>query len=125
MKIKAIAFVGIPVTNMNRARAFYEGVLGLLPDPEMTGEHWTEYPIGSGTLALACVGEQWKPSSDGTSAALEADNLDAAIARLEERKVSYDKVDSPVCRMAVIEDPDGNKLIIHKLKVENEKGICK
>jgi predicted enzyme related to lactoylglutathione lyase len=125
MKIKAIAFIGIPVTNMNRAREFYEGVLGLLPDPEMTGDHWTEYPIGGGTLALASVGEQWKPSTDGTSAALEVDDLDTAIARLEERKVSYDKVDSPVCRMAIIEDPDGNKLIIHKLKSENEKGICK
>jgi predicted enzyme related to lactoylglutathione lyase len=125
MKITNIAFVGIPVTDMKRARDFYESVLGLLPDPEMTGEHWTEYPIGNGTLALACVGEQWKPSNDGTSAALEIDNLDAAIARLEERQVSYDKVDSPVCRMAVIEDPDGNKLIIHKLKPESEKGVCK
>jgi predicted enzyme related to lactoylglutathione lyase len=125
MKIKAIAFVGIPVTNMNRARDFYENVLGLLPDPEMTGEHWTEYPIGGETLALACVGEHWKPSRDGTSAALEVDNLDAAIARLEERKVSYNKVDSPVCRMAIIEDPDGNKVIIHNLKSENEKALRK
>ena len=125
MKIKNIAFVGIPVTDMKRAREFYEDVLGLRPDPEMTGEHWTEYSIGEGTLAIACVGEQWKPSNDGTSAALEVDDLDTAIARLEERKVSYDKVDSPVCWMAIIEDPDGNKLIIHKLKPENEKGVCK
>ena len=29
MKITAIAFVGIPVTDMKRARGFYEGVLGL------------------------------------------------------------------------------------------------
>jgi predicted enzyme related to lactoylglutathione lyase len=124
MKITAIAFVGIPVTKMSRAREFYEGVLGLQPDPEMTGEHWTEYSIGDGTLAIACVGDQWKPSNDGTSAALEVDDLDAAIARLEKRQISYDKVDSPVCRMAVIEDPDGNKLIIHKLKPQDEKGVC-
>jgi hypothetical protein len=25
----------------------------------------------------------------------------------------------------VVQDPDGNKLIIHKLKPENEKGVCK
>jgi predicted enzyme related to lactoylglutathione lyase len=124
MKITAIAFIGIPVTNMSRARKFYEGVLGLQPDPEMTGEHWTEYSIGGGTLAIACVGDQWKPSNDGTSAALEVENLDTAIARLEELKISYDKVDSPVCRMAIIEDPDGNKLIIHKLKPQEEKGVC-
>ncbi|MDB6148348.1 MAG: hypothetical protein JWO45_2012, partial [Spartobacteria bacterium] len=24
--------------------------------------------------------------------------------------------ESPVCHMAVVQDPDGNKLIIHKLK---------
>ncbi len=125
MKIKKIAFVGVPVTDMQRAREFYEDVLGLQPDPEMTGEHWTEYSIGEGTLAIACVGEQWKPSNERTSAALEVENLEKAIAELERRKIAYDKVDSPVCRMVIIEDPDGNKLIIHKLKPENEKGICK
>ena len=114
MKIKKIAFVGIPVTDMERARAFYEDVLGLQPDPEMTGEHWTEYSIGEGTLAIACVGEQWRPSNEGTSAALEVENLEEAIAELDRRKIAYDKVDSPVCRMAIIEDPDGDKLIIHK-----------
>jgi predicted enzyme related to lactoylglutathione lyase len=123
MKIKNIAFVGIPVTDMKRARAFYEDVLGLQPDPEMTGEHWTEYSIGEGTLAIASVGEQWKPSNDGTSAALEVENLEEAIARFDQRKLAYDKVDSPVCRMAIVEDPDGNKLIIHKLKSKDEKGI--
>ncbi len=123
MKIKKIAFVGIPVTDMKRAREFYEDVLGLQPDAEMTGEQWTEYSIGEGTLAVACVGEQWKPSNDGTSAALEVENLEEAIARFDERKLAYDKVDSPVCRMAIVEDPDGNKLIIHKLKSEDEKGI--
>ena len=116
MKVKAIAFVGIPVTNMKKAREFYEGVLGLQPDPEMTGDMWTEYPIGEGTLCLGCVGDEWKPSDQGTSAALEVEDLEEAIARLEERKVACEKVDSPVCRMAVVQDPDGNKLIIHKLK---------
>jgi predicted enzyme related to lactoylglutathione lyase len=123
MKIKKIAFVGVPVTDMKRAREFYEDVLGLQPDPDMTGEQWTEYSIGEGTLAIACVGEQWKPSNDGTSAALEVENLEEAIAQFDERKLAYDKVDSPVCRMAIVEDPDGNKLIIHKLKSEDEKGI--
>jgi len=124
MKINEIAFVGIPVTEMMRARAFYEDVLGLKPDPEMTGEMWTEYPVGSGTLAVACLGERWKPSDEGTSAALEVEDLEDAIARLEERKISFEKVDSPLCRMALIQDPDGNKLIIHKLKTEDEKGIA-
>ena len=99
MKITNIAFVGIPVTDMKRAREFYEGVLGLQPDPDMTGDRWTEYPIDEGTLAIGCVGEQWKPSNDGTSAALEVQDLEEAITRLEQRKISYHRVESPVCRM--------------------------
>ncbi|HEY2679736.1 MAG TPA: hypothetical protein VGI59_00295 [Candidatus Udaeobacter sp.] len=27
--------------------------------------------------------------------------------------------------VAMVQDLDGNKLIIHKLKPENEKGVCK
>ncbi len=121
MKITEIAFVGIPVINMKDARAFYEGVLGLEPDPEMSGDMWTEYPIGTGTLAVGCVGDQWKPSNDGTSAAFEVENLKEAMARLTERKISYHEVESPVCRMLIVEDPDGNKLIIHKRKTEQER----
>jgi predicted enzyme related to lactoylglutathione lyase len=116
MKIKEIGFVGIPVTDMANARAFYENVLGLKPDPEMTGERWTEYAIGTGVIAIANVGGDWRPSDQGTAAALEVDSLEDAIAQLKERKVRYEQVESPVCRMAIIQDPDGNKLIIHKLK---------
>ena len=68
MKIKEIGFVGIPVTDMTKARAFYEDVLGLKPDPEMTGERWTE----------------------GKAAALEVESLEGAIARLKEHKIRYD-----------------------------------
>lgn len=122
MKITEIAFVGIPVTNMKIARAFYEDVLGLKPDPEMSGDMWTEYPIGTGTLAVGCVGDQWKPSNDGTSAAFEVENLLDAMARLAEREISYHEVESPVCQMLIVEDPDRNKLIIHKRKTKQEEG---
>ena len=125
MKIKNIAFVGIPVTDMKRAREFYENVLGLTVSDDMMRGQWIEYAVGDDTLAIANVGEQWTPSNEGTSAALEVENLEEAIAEFEQRKIAYDKVDSPVCRMAIIEDPDGNKLIIHKLKSENEKGVSK
>jgi predicted enzyme related to lactoylglutathione lyase len=122
MKIKEIGFVGIPVTDMATARAFYEDVLGLKPDLALTGERWTEYTVGTGTIAIACIGDEWRPSDQGTAAALKVENLADAIARLRERNIRYDEAESPVCRMAIIQDPDGNKLIIHKLKPENTKG---
>jgi len=126
MKINNIAFVGIPVTNINRAREFYEGVLGLKPTEEMGHGQWVEYAIGDATLALAHFPDQWKPSPEGTSVALEMENFNEAIKPLKDRRVPFDAepFESPCCRMAVVMDPDGNKIIIHKLKPENEKEPC-
>ena len=118
MKVLSLAFTGIPVTDIKRARAFYEGVLGLKVSGEFGDGVWIEYEIGDGTLAIGSVGDQWKPSPDGTSVAIEVDNFEGAIKHLKEAKVPFaaENVESPVCRMAVVQDPDGNKIIIHKLK---------
>jgi predicted enzyme related to lactoylglutathione lyase len=126
MKIKNIAFVGIPVTDMKPAREFYEDVLGLKVSDEMMNGKWIEYSIGEDTLAVANVSEQWMPSDQGTGAAFEVENFDEAIKHLKEQQVHFaaEPFETPCCRMAVIQDPNGNKLIIHKLKPENEKGIC-
>jgi predicted enzyme related to lactoylglutathione lyase len=126
MKFTNIAFVGIPVTDIKRARAFYEGVLGLKTSDEFAQGVWIEYQIGDGTLAIGSVGDQWKPSSDGTSVAIEVDDFKGAIKNLKAANVPFDAedVESPCCRMAVVQDPDGNKIIIHKLKPENERGPC-
>jgi predicted enzyme related to lactoylglutathione lyase len=127
MKINNIGFVGIPVTDIGRARKFYEEVLGLSASGEMMGGKWIEYSVGDNTLAIANVGEQWTPSDEGTAAALEVEDFDKAIKHLKDRQVDFaaEPFETPCCRMAVVQDPDGNKLIIHKLKPENEKGVCK
>jgi len=127
MKIKKIAFIGIPVTDISRARKFYEEVLGLAVADEMMGDKWIEYAVGDNTLAIANVGEQWTPSDQGTGAALEVKDFDEAIKHLKDQKVRFaaEPFETPCCHMAVVQDPDGNKLIIHKLKPENEKGVCK
>jgi len=126
MKINNIAFVGIPVTDVPRARKFYEEVLGLAVSDEMMGAKWIEYTVGDNTLAIANVGEQWKPSNQGTVAAFEVENFDEAIKQLRNQDVSFaaEAFETPCCHMAVVKDPDGNKLIIHKLKPEDEKGVC-
>ena len=126
MKIRNLAFVGTPVRDMKRAREFYEGVLGLKVSEEMMGGKWVEYDLGNNTLAIASVGEQWLPSDQGTGAALEVDNFDEAIRFLKDRQVVFavEPFESPCCRMAIIHDPDGNQIVIHKLKPENEKEPC-
>ena len=127
MKVKGIGFVAIPVSDISRARKFYEDVLGLKVSEEMMSGRWIEYTVGKETLAIANVSDAWTPSDQGTGAALEVEDFDDAIKRLKDRQVRFaaDPFETPCCHMAVVQDPDGNKLIIHKLKPENEKGVCK
>jgi len=121
VKVTGISFVGVPVTNIERARQFYEGVLGLTRSEEMGGGQWIEYTVGNGIVAIGNVGDQWKPSEQGTCVAFELDHFDDAIAELRSRNVVFDAepFETPCCHMAVVQDPDGNKVIIHKLKPEN------
>jgi predicted enzyme related to lactoylglutathione lyase len=118
LKIKEIGFVAIPVTDIKRSRAFYEGVLGLQKSGEFMDGQWIEYGLGKDTLAIASISDTWTPSDQGTGAALEMEDFDAAIAELKKANVRFaaDPFETPVCHMAVIQDPDGNKLMIHKLK---------
>ena len=109
MKVKAIGFVAIPVTDVKRARSFYEDVLGLAVAGEMMGGNWVEYAVGGETLAIANVGEQWRPSDQGTGAALEVEDFDEAINRLKDRQVPFaaEAFETPCCHMAIVQDPDG------------------
>ena len=118
MKATKIAFTGIPVTDMKRARAFYEGVLNLQVSGEFGEGVWIEYDVGPDTLALGSVGDQWLPSEQGTSVAIEVDDFDEAIRKLKVAVIRFaaEPMETPVCWMAVVQDPDGNKVIIHKLK---------
>jgi predicted enzyme related to lactoylglutathione lyase len=119
--ITEIAFTGTPVTDIKRARAFYEGILGLKPTMETAGGMWVEYDVGPNTFAIGCYGDVWKPSSDGTAIAFEVDDLDAEVKRLKSKGVKFvmDVYDAPPCRFAIMHDPDGNPIMIHKRKAKN------
>ncbi len=114
-----IAFTAYPVTDIARARKFYEGVLGLRPNAPLKAEDqpFIEYNVGPGTLAIGCS-PLWKPSQDGASVALEVTDFDAAVATLEEHGIApvMGPHDGPICRMVVVRDPDGNKVTLHQRK---------
>lgn len=112
-----IAFTGTPVTNIKRAREFYEGVLGFKPTMESAGGMWVEYEIGGSTFGIGCYGaDVWRPSKDGTCIAIEADDYDAEITRLKSLGVKFimETMPTPVCKFAIICDPDDNRILIHK-----------
>ena len=119
IRYKEIAFVAYPVTDIPRARKFYEEVLNLKPNEPVKSENprWIEYDIGSGTLGIG-TSPNWLPSPDGPSAALEVEDFDAAVASLRAQKadIIIGPLDLPSCRMVTVRDPDGNKLTLHQRK---------
>lgn len=124
MKITEIAFTGYSVTDMKRAQGFYEGVLGLTKSRgfgETGGEEtWVEYDIGAGCLALINGGgADWPPHPAGTAAALEVDDFDGFVGKLREADVPFiwEPRTSPMCRMAVVADPDGNWVVLHRRSI--------
>lgn len=116
--IEKVAFTAYPIQDPDRARAFYEGVLGL--DVGMHGGQngmvWIEYDLpGGGCIALTnTTGDA--PGGGGTIA-LEVTDLDALIAHLKAHDVELlaTGIKGPRCRMAVCRDPEGNKLLLHQL----------
>jgi predicted enzyme related to lactoylglutathione lyase len=121
IKIRSIAFFAYAVSDMNAARAFYEGVLGLKPNSEFGGSkspNWVEYDIGAGTLGVGCAPGMWDPSTKGASAALEVEDFDNALASVKEQKIpiAMGPHEFPTCRMVVIADPDGNRITLHQKK---------
>ena len=58
--ITEISFTGIPVTDMQHARVFYEEVLGLTPTMESAGGKWVEYTVGASTFGIGAYGDVWQ-----------------------------------------------------------------
>ena len=117
IQYKEIAFTAYAVTNMARARKFYEKVLGLKVSRKFS-RNFVEYDIGPGTLVVASAPDFWKPSKTGTSAALEVKDFDAALEQLKKKKIKFalGPEDYPICRMVGVRDPDGNMIVLHQRK---------
>lgn len=137
--IKKVGCIEIPVSDMNRAVAFYENVLGL----KKAYEHpvWTSFDIGRTSFALAASGTKGgkiekaktctscslcalrftagKFKQDASTAIsvhyLDVENLDTAYGKLKEKGVKF--ITKPTKqpwgrRTAIMLDPDNNLLVL-------------
>jgi predicted enzyme related to lactoylglutathione lyase len=120
MKIKEFAYVCYAVTDLKRARDFYEKVLGL-----KVGQEWLngaggfiEYECGPDTLAIGAGAPGFNPGPNGATTALELEDFEESVAMLKKANVKFlvEPMETPVCSMAIFSDPDGNNLMIHKRK---------
>ena len=115
---KKVAFTMYPVKDSKRARDFYETTLGLTAGSKSANGVWTEYDLpGGGCLALFATQDIQPSASAGGSVALEVEDLDALVAQLKKKGVEFkaEMIPSPVCRMSIILDSEGNTIILHQL----------
>jgi predicted enzyme related to lactoylglutathione lyase len=116
--IKEIAFVAYPVSDMKRARQFYEQILGLKLEYNYQ-EEWIEYAVGTSTFAITTMDVQHPPGRHGAIIAFEVDDLDATRRRLEVNRVKMfsEVAVTPICRSFAAADPDGNEIVLHQRSV--------
>jgi catechol 2,3-dioxygenase-like lactoylglutathione lyase family enzyme len=117
MSIRHVQVVSIPVSDQDRAKEFYVGVLGfaLLADRRFTPEmRWVMVAPPGGQTALTLV--TWFPSMlpgslQGT--VLESDDLERDVDVLVGKGVAVSEVqDAPWGRFVTLADPDGNGIVL-------------
>lgn len=103
----------IPVSDMDRAKAFYEAVLQTKLKDENTGPNPMAVFPANGERGVAGHLYPGQPSGGGNTIHLAApEPLEAAIDRVREKggKVLSDIVVIPAGRFAYCQDPDGNSI---------------
>ena len=113
----------LPVKDLNRARAFYEGKLGLKPVGLRPDGKFT-YDCGGATLAL--IPKEGGTKADHTAVSFRVSDIAASIAELERAGVRFEDYDFPglktvghVCvlgaeKAAWFLDTEGNILCLHE-----------
>jgi predicted enzyme related to lactoylglutathione lyase len=121
---KKVAFTMYPVKDLARAELFYRETLGLGPSAGSVEHGWVEFDLpGGGCLALTTHSGSQPSAGAGGTIAFEVANLEALLQELKAKNVALPATDiqSPVCRMAMCIDSEGNRIVLHQLKRKAEQ----
>jgi catechol 2,3-dioxygenase-like lactoylglutathione lyase family enzyme len=115
LQVEHVDFVSMLTEDMQRAKEFYVGTLGL--EIETEGPDDMELRAGQVTLDIfrpASQGQPFAPNLGGM--ALRVADVAAARRALEAKGVEFEGEtrDTGVCHMAFFRDPDGNLLMLHR-----------
>jgi catechol 2,3-dioxygenase-like lactoylglutathione lyase family enzyme len=100
--------VTLPASDIARARAWYEEILGLLPvETDLFDGSWYE----TGGVRFLLYPSGVAGTNQATAASFTPDDFDAAMALLRERGVVFDEFDYDDLKTVngVLELPDGRK----------------
>jgi len=120
MAVKEIRVVSVPVSDPERARAFYVDTLGLelvRDDDSMPGMRWIQVAPKDSQVSLTLV--TWfetMPAGSLRGLVLGSTDLQADYERLESKGVEFDSPPQvqPWATEAVLRDPDGNGIVLQQ-----------
>jgi catechol 2,3-dioxygenase-like lactoylglutathione lyase family enzyme len=113
----------IAVADMERARSFYEGTLGLSGGKDQ-GDGGHTYPCGGGTEIHIYPSPDQAGKSGATLAAWTVDDVEATVDDLASKGVTFERYGEPFntnekgiasfgeVQVAWFKDPDGNTLAV-------------
>jgi catechol 2,3-dioxygenase-like lactoylglutathione lyase family enzyme len=112
IEVERVDFINVPTRDAKRAFDWYHEVLGLPQD----SNNAEELRAGQVTITFwepEREGMEFKPDVGGF--AVRVPDVAAAKAELEAKGVDcVGSGDTGVCNMAVVLDPDGNAVILHR-----------
>jgi predicted enzyme related to lactoylglutathione lyase len=115
LALRGLDVVFYTVKDMPRARAFYEGLLGM--KPSMESDYWVEYDLPDGaTFALAHDPQGgWK---EGHGLMLGVEDRDRAAQRAKQLggTITDRKFEGASCGAYECIDPEGNYVYFHQRK---------
>ncbi len=121
MLSEGIAVATIAVTDIDRAKKFYEDVLGLKAIDERSDG--VRYAAGQGTYFLVYP-SQFAGTNQATTMSFVVDDVEKAVAEMRDRGVVFEEYDFPGLKTvngiaeiqgekgAWFKDPDGNILAV-------------
>jgi predicted enzyme related to lactoylglutathione lyase len=118
--VRAVDFVMYNAKNVRKTRDFYQKIFGLKKGDEWN-EFWSEFKTEPVTFCLNGPSKPPRPGWDFTGPpclALAVDDVRQAVATCKKRrvKVLIPPIETSVCWMAWVEDPDGNRICLHQRK---------
>jgi len=115
--VERVDYIRVPVTDIEQAKHFYGELLGLPLSPNSPHDDWVEYEAGNVTLAVMTPHTHDYDFSalPPSTIALRVTDVATAKAKLEEAGLEVGEMwDSGACKGAGVNDPAGNRVLLHR-----------
>lgn len=119
MAVRSVHIVSVPVSDQDRSKEFYAGVLGLsvLEDEPMgPDQRWVRLGLpGGGASLTLCTWFETMPAGSLRGLLLEVDDIEGTAEDLRAKGVECSGIEqAPWGRYVQIADPDGNGIILQQ-----------